>query len=125
MSTFRRLMWNATVTVYRRQQSVNENGKTVTEWTSQTVSGAFLCTKKKQVLNGTVLTEEDLRVCRIPAESIDRLSKGDVICEGEVTVTIPKNSSAETALKGVEHFTADAVTDNRGLKRTAHWYAEG
>ena len=30
MSTFRGQMWNATVTVYRRQQSVNENGKTVT-----------------------------------------------------------------------------------------------
>lgn len=125
MSTFRGQMWNATVTVYRRQQSVNENGKTVTEWTSRTVSGAFLCTKKKQVLNGTVLTEEDVHVCRIPADAIDGLSKGDVICEGEVTVSIPKNSSAETALKGVEHFTADAVTDNRGLKRTAHWYAEG
>ena len=125
MSTFREQMWNATVTVYRRQQTVNENGKTVTEWTSQTVSGVYLGMKKRQVLNGTVLTEEDVHVCRIPADAIDGLSKGDVICEGEMTVSIPKNSSAETALKGVEHFTADAVTDNRGLKQTAHWYAEG
>lgn len=125
MSTFRGQMWNATVTIYRRQQTVNESGKTVTEWVPKTVSGAFLCTKKRQVLNGTVLTEEDLRVCRIPADAIDGLSKGDVICEGEVTVSIPKNSSPETALKGVEHFTVNIATDNRGLKRTAHWYAEG
>ena len=58
MSTFRGQMWNATVTICRRQQTVNENGKTVTEWTSQTVSGAYLGMKKRQVLNGTVLTDD-------------------------------------------------------------------
>ncbi len=125
MSTFREQMWNTTVTVYQRKQSVNDKGKTVTEWTTKTVSGVFLGMKKRQVLRGSVLSEEDVHVCRIPADAIDGLSKGDVICEGEVTVTVPTNSSAETALKGVEHFTADAVTDNRGLKQTAHWYAEG
>lgn len=123
MSLFRSLRWADTVTVYHRETSKDANGRTVTGWTRRTADGCFYGLSKRQVVDGSVLAEHDRHICRIPAVALDALERGDVICRGLVDIEIPQNGSPEKFLTGVEHFTAETVSDNRQLKHTAHWYA--
>ena len=123
MSIYREQRWADTVTVYHRETSKDENGKTVTTWSRSTAEGCFYGLSKRQTLNDTVLAEHDRHICRIPGEKLDALEKGDVICKGEIDIEIPQNSSPEKYLTEVEHLTADVVSDNRQLQLTAHWYA--
>lgn len=123
MSLFRDQRWNDTVTVYHRVVSQDANGRTVTNWTRETASGVFYGLSKRQTVNGSVLTEHDRHICRIPGDQITALGRGDIICRGTVTVSIPQNSSPEKLLTDTEHFTAGVVSDNRQLRQTAHWYA--
>ena len=123
MSLYRDMRWNDTVTVYHRAKTTDTNGKTVTNWTPETVEGVFYGHSKRQVVNGTVLVEQDRHICRIPGDKLSNLERGDVICRGTVEIEIPENASPEKYLTEVEHFTADVVSDNRQLRLTAHWYA--
>lgn len=123
MSVFRDQRWADTVTVYHRSKTTDANGKMVTTWTPQTVSGVFYGHSKRQVVNDTVLVEQDRHICRIPGDKLSELERGDVICRGTVTVSIPENASPEKYLTAVEHFTADVVSDDRPMRKTAHWYA--
>lgn len=123
MSLYRDLRWTDTVTVYHRETSKDGNGRTVTTWARSVVDGCFYGLSKRQSLNDTVLAEHDRHICRIPGDSLSILEKGDVICRGTIVIEIAENSSPEKALVGVDHFTADVVSDNRQLPRTAHWYA--
>lgn len=123
MSQFRDQRWNDTVTVYHRVKTTGANGKTVTNWTTQTVEGVFYGHSKRQVVNNTVLVEQDRHICRIPGDKLSILERGDVICRGTVSIEIPENSSPEKYLTEVEHFTASIVSDDRPLRKTSHWYA--
>ena len=123
MSIFREQRWNDTVTVYHRETSKDGSGKTVTTWSRSIADGCFYGLSKRQTLNNDVLTEHDRHICRIPGDKIDALNRGDVICKGEIEIEIPQNGSPEKYLTEVEHFTADAASDNRQLQLTAHWYA--
>ena len=123
MSAYRDQRWNDTVTIYHRETSRTETGKTVTSWSRSTAAGCFYGLSERQTLNDAVLTEHDRHICRIPGDQIQDLARGDVICKGEIETEIPQNSSPEKYLTEVDHFTADVVSDNRQLKLTAHWYA--
>lgn len=123
MSFYRKHRWADTVTVFHRETSKDGSGRTVTNWSSVIADGCFYGLSKRQTLNDTVLAEHDRHICRIPGDQIDALEKGDVICRGIVEIDIPQNSSPEKHLAGIEHFTADVVSDNRQLPNTAHWYA--
>lgn len=123
MSLFRDQRWDDSVTIYHRTVSKDANGRTVTAWTRETAEGVFYGLSKRQVVNGSVLSEHDKHICRIPAEALNSLEKGDVICRGLVTIEIPQNASPEKYLTEAEHFTAGVVSDNRQLRNTAHWYA--
>lgn len=123
MSLYREQRWADIVTVYHRSKTTDENGRTVTTWTASTAAGCFYGLSKRQTLQDTVLAEHDRHICRIPGDQIDALERGDVICKGEIAITIPQNSSPEKYLTEVDHFTADVVSDNRQLQLTAHWYA--
>lgn len=123
MSIFRKQRWNDTVTVYHRVKTTDTNGKTVTNWTPETVEGVFYGHSKRQVVNDIVLVEQDRHICRIPGDKLSDLERGDVICRGTVNIEIPENASPEKYLTAVDHFTADVVSDNRQLELTAHWYA--
>lgn len=123
MSLFRDQCWADTVTVYHRETTKDASGKTVTSWARSLAEGCFYGLSKRQTLQDTVLAEHDRHVCRIPADQLGALDRGDVICRGEVTIGIPDNSSIEKLLTGTDHFTADVVSDNRQLTLTAHWYA--
>lgn len=123
MSLFRQERWADTVTIYHRVVTKDERGRTVTDWTRKTAEGVFYGLSKRQAVNGSVLSEHDKHICRIPAEAVDSLEKGDVICRGLVTIEIPQNGSPEKYLTDTDHFTAGVAADNRQLKLTAHWYA--
>ena len=123
MSLFRDQRWNDSVTIYRRMTSKDANGRTVTTWTRETAEGVFYGLSKRQVVNGSVLTEHDKHICRIPTEALNSLEKGDVICRGLIDIEIPQNASPEKYLTEVDHFTAGIAADNRQLRNTAHWYA--
>lgn len=123
MSLFRDQRWADTVTVYHRRTTKDASGKMVTSWGRSLAEGCFYGLSKRQTLQDTVLAEHDRHVCRIPADQLEALERGDVICRGEVTIEIPDNSSLEKLLTGIDHFTADVVSDNRQLTLTAHWYA--
>ena len=124
MSLFREERWADTVTIYHRVVSKDERGRTVTDWSRNVAEGVFYGLSKRQIVSGSVLTEHDKHICRIPAEAgIEALEKGDVICFGEVSVEIPQNGSPEKYLTDTDHFTAGITADNRQLKLTAHWYA--
>ena len=123
MSLFRELRWADSVTVYHRTTSKDTSGRTVTTWTRETAEGVFYGLSKRQVVNGSVLSEHDRHICRIPKDVISDLERGDVICRGLILTEIPQNGSPEKLLTEAEHFTAAVVSDNRQLPNTAHWYA--
>lgn len=123
MSLYRDTRWNDTVTVYHRVKTTDTNGKTVTNWTPETVEGVFYGHSKRQVVNGTVLVEQDRHICRIPGDKLSNLERGDIICRGSVEIEIPENASPEKYLTAVEHFTAGVVSDDRPMRKTSHWYA--
>ena len=123
MSLFRDQRWADSVTIYHRVTSKDANGRTVTNWTRKTAEGVFYGLSKRQVLNGTVLAEHDRHICRIPGDKLDTLERGDVLCRGTITIEIPENGSPEKYLTEVEHFTASVVSDDRPMRKTAHWYA--
>ncbi len=123
MSLYRDMRWNDTVTVYHRAKTTDTNGKTVTNWTPETVEGVFYGHSKRQVVNGTVLVEQDRHICRIPGDKLSNLERGDIICRGTVEIEIPENASPEKYLTAVEHFTAGVVSDDRSMRKSSHWYA--
>ena len=102
MSVFKRAVWNETITIYNRYQTL-VSGKTTTKWNKTVLTDCFFGHQKNQVVDGLTIVSSNTFIVRIPANS-DYLSpeayyalatktgkftvnKGDIIVRGSVTDT--------------------------------------
>lgn len=105
--------WNDTITLYRKNQSRGQDGKTVTSWVREVLTGCFFGVTERQVFSGAAIVVQDSFIVRIPT-SYDIFAKGDIIIKGEIAAATPDKSSRNA-------FVINTVKDNSKL-RNAHYY---
>lgn len=128
MSLFRALVWDETITLYHRAESVDANGKKIIKWTKTVIANCFYGLKARQAVNGTEIASRNTIVARIPLSSISTgfaLGKSDIIVRGNISTTLEDNDSGATlkANNAGNCFTVNYVADNTKMPLTAHWYA--
>lgn len=105
--------WNETVTLYRKNQSRGQDGKTVTSWVREVLNGCFFGVTERQVFSGTAIVIQDSFIVRIPA-SYDIFHKGDIVIKGETAAEAPDKNAPNA-------FVINTVKDNSKM-RNAHYF---
>lgn len=108
------VFWNDTVTLYRRQTSLDESGKTVVSWTRELLENCFFCLTDKQFFDGQHVIRQPSFIVRIPA-TYDIFAKGDIVMKGDIEAETPDKTAANA-------FTINVVHDNTKIAQTAHYY---
>jgi hypothetical protein len=68
MSVFKRAVWNETITIYNRYQTL-VSGKTTTKWNRTVLSDCFFGHQKNQTVDGLTIVSSNTFIVRIPANS--------------------------------------------------------
>ena len=140
MSVFKRAVWNETITLYNRYQTL-VSGKTTTKWNKTVLSDCFFGHQKNQTVDGLTIVSNNTFIVRIPANSAYlspeayyafggktgtfTINKGDIIVRGIVTDTLADNDSGSALLTKYfgRAFTVNRAVDNSKLTYTGHYMA--
>ena len=140
MSVFKRAVWNETITIYNRYQTL-VSGKTTTKWNRTVLSDCFFGHQKNQVVDGLTIVSNNTFIVRIPANKAYlspeeyyalggrmgtfTINKGDIIVRGSVTDTLADNDSGSALLTKYfgRAFTVNRAVDNSKLTYTGHYMA--
>ena len=140
MSVFKRAVWNETITIYNRYQTL-VSGKTTTKWNRTVLSDCFFGHQKNQTVDGLTIVSSNTFIVRIPANSAYlspeeyyalatktgkfTVNKGDIIVRGSVTDTLADNDSGSALLTKYfgRAFTVNRAVDNSKLTYTGHYMA--
>jgi len=140
MSVFKRAVWNETITIYNRYQTL-VSGKTTTKWNRTVLSDCFFGHQKNQVVDGLTIVSNNTFIVRIPANKAYlspeeyyalggrmgtfTINKGDIIVRGSVTDTLADNDSGSALLTKYfgRAFTVNRAVDNSKLEYTGHYLA--
>jgi len=140
MSVFKRAVWNETITLYNRYQTL-VSGKTTTKWNKTVLSDCFFGHQKNQTVDGLTIVSNNTFIVRIPANSAYlspeayyafggktgtfTINKGDIIVRGIVTDTLADNDSGSALLTKYfgRAFKVNRAVDNSKLTYTGHYMA--
>ena len=106
--------WNDVVTLFRKQETKDEKGKTQITWQRETLEGCFFSVKQKQVFDGMSLLSQNSYIVRIPAK-YGIFHKGDIVVKSVTNAEVSEVKDMENA------FTINVVKDNSKM-RNAHYY---
>ena len=114
-----------TVTLIRRTETVDENGKTRVSYATETLRGcSWRRTRRDQLYDSQLLPVETI-TCRVPAgQAVPKA--GDLLILGEVSVSVESWSDYQQIIESCKDtggaFTAASVADNtRPGMPMPHW----
>ena len=140
MSVFKRAVWNETITLYNRYQTL-VSGKTTTKWNRTVLSDCFFGHQKNQTVDGLTIVSNNTFIVRIPANSAYlspeeyyalggrmgtfTINKGDIIVRGNVLDVLADNDSGSALLTKYfgRAFKVNRAVDNSKLTYTGHYLA--
>ena len=140
MSYYKGRVWNETITIYNRYQTL-VSGKTTTKWNRTVLSDCFFGHQKNQTVDGLTIVSSNTFIVRIPANSaylspeayyaLDTktgkftINKGDIIVRGNVPDVLADNDSGSALLTKYfgRAFIINRAVDNSKLEYTGHYLA--
>jgi len=140
MSYYKGRVWNESITLYNRYQTL-VSGKMTTKWNKTVLTDCFFGHQKNQTVDGLTIVSNNTFVVRIPANSAYlspeayyalatktgkfTIKKGDIIVRGSVTDTLADNDSGSALLTKYfgRAFTVNRAVDNSKLTYTGHYMA--
>lgn len=106
--------WNEPLTLYRKQESKDENGRRQISWKRQTLKNCFARDTMVQTFNGGQVLFSHHEIFRVPADQCDMFAIGDIIMIGDIPEAVPPMTEGNT-------FILEEVRDNSKLIN-AHFY---
>lgn len=106
--------WNETLTLYRRLESKDENGRRTLAWKREVLKNCFAKKTMTQVYGGGQVIHAQETVFRVPIDQCFIFAEGDIIMIGSVADKVPPMTEGNT-------FVLDEVRDNSKLAN-AHFY---
>jgi len=140
MSYYKGRVWNESITLYNRYQTL-VSGKTTTKWNRTVLSDCFFGHQKNQVVDGLTIVSNNTFIFRIPANKAYlspedyyalggrmgtfTINKGDIIVRGNVSDVLADNDSGSALLTKYfgRAFTVNRAVDNSKLECTGHYMA--
>lgn len=114
--------WNKTITIFHKEKTLDEKGRTHYKWVRQVVSDCFSATKSKQSVTNNEIISVKVNVVRTPC--FVEVDTGDII-----VLSGTKNNTeitSDTAIRNAypNSFIVDEVHDNAGTF-LPHTYISG
>lgn len=106
--------WNETLTLYRRLESKDEDGRRIVAWEREVLKNCFAKKTMTQVYGGGQVIHAQETVFRVPVDQCFIFAEGDIIMIGE-------NPSLEPPMIEGNTFILNEVRDNSKLVN-AHFY---
>ena len=140
MSYYKGRVWNESITLYNRYQTL-VSGKMTTKWNRTVLTDCFFGHQKNQVVDGLTIVSNNTFIVRIPANSAYlspedyyalggrmgtfTINKGDIIVRGNVSDVLADNDSGSALLTKYfgRAFTVNRAVDNSKLECTGHYMA--
>lgn len=106
--------WNETLTLYRKLEEKDENGRRKIAWKREILHHCFAKDSLLQEYNGGQVLHSHHVIFRVPADQCDMFKKGDILMIGEFTDGTPPQTEWNS-------FVLEEVRDNSNMVN-AHFY---
>ena len=106
--------WNETLTLYRRLESKDENGRRTLAWNREVLKNCFAKKTMTQVYGGGQIIHVQKIIFRVPVDQCFIFAEGDIFMIGDIADKEPPMTEGNT-------FVLDEVRDNSKLAN-AHFY---
>lgn len=106
--------WNETLTLYRRLESKDDNGRRVMSWKRETLRYCFAKNSMTQIYGGGQVVKLHEAVFRVPVDQCFIFAEGDILMIGDIADKAPPMTEGNT-------FVLEEVRDNSKLAN-AHFY---
>lgn len=106
--------WKDTLTLYRRTETTDENGRRSVAWEREVLRRCFFALRSVSRFEGNLFRDIPIFIVRVPSDQCRIFRRGDIIMKGEISLPEPDLREDNTFILGEVH-------DNSGLQ-TAHYY---
>lgn len=106
--------WNETLTLYRKTETKDENGRRKTDWKRELLRNCFAKTTMTQIYGGGQIVHAHSEIFRVPVDQCFMFAEGDIIMIGDIPDAIPPMTEGNT-------FVLEEVRDNSKMAN-AHFY---
>lgn len=106
--------WNETLTLYRRLESKDENGRRTLAWKREVLQNCFAKKTMTQVYGGGQVIHTQETVFRVPVDQCFIFAEGDILMIGNIADREPPMIEGNT-------FILEEVRDNSKMAN-AHFY---